>query len=105
MAPAITISEDQETIDAILAEVADAKQEDTDTEEGEMDLPDTFSTSEADLQLGLRCEAVDFYPNKEGEWTQKYPYHIEEAAVSDEIQGADGTSFNEPFIRDSAFRK
>lgn len=33
----------------------------------------TPATSEADLKGGFICKAIDFYPNKEGEWTQTYP--------------------------------
>lgn len=63
MAPAVTISEDQATIDAILSEVPDAEQVESYDE-----LPEgpSSGTSELDLKPGWKCEAKDFYPNKEG---------------------------------------
>ncbi|KAH6679363.1 putative ATP-dependent zinc metalloprotease FtsH [Halenospora varia] len=33
---------------------------------------------------GMKCKAIDFYPDKDGEWTQKYPFHIQEASENDE---------------------
>ncbi|KAF4633671.1 hypothetical protein G7Y89_g4442 [Cudoniella acicularis] len=33
---------------------------------------------------GMKCKAKDFYPNKDGEWTQDYPFFIQEAAEDDE---------------------